>query len=116
MADKTVIKYSVPLPKNTLLNKGRNIGRKMGYRHFMIVYGMFVLGEELQDFIDSAIDDPAFVLVGDPQLSEVGGETNIWNIKVIGNGFGTAPIDAEVTGTGKWVYPNFDASLQPPTG
>ena len=77
--------------------------RLRGYIHMIQVTGMFLSREEIQPFIDEAIneDEGIYAMDGEPDVSEISPETRIYNVKVMGRGFGTSPLlpDLEETGT-----------------
>jgi len=103
---RVVLKYSLPVYRNTPVLSGSNVGRLLGFRHVLQVWGLFLMQEEIQPFIDDAIDEPdVFALKDPPAVSEVSPETGVYSVKVVGEGHGSEPIASEFSGTGTWAQP-----------
>lgn len=83
------------------------MGRLKGYIHVLQVTGMFLNEDEIQDFIDGAINEAEgiYAMDGEPDVSEISPETRIYNVKVKGKGFGTYPLTPDIEETGTVVVP-----------
>ena len=104
---RNTLRYSIPVYTNTATTPGSNVGRLRGYIHILIVTGMFLFEDEIQDFIDEAIDEDegVYAMDGEPEVNEISPETRIYNVRVKGKGFGTSPLTPEIEETGTVVVP-----------
>jgi len=83
------------------------VGRLKGYIHVIQVTGLFLDEDEIQSFIDEAIDEEEgiYAMDGEPEVNEISPETRIYNVKVNGKGFGTYPLTPDIEETGTVVVP-----------
>lgn len=83
------------------------MGRLKGYIHMIQVTGLFLNEDEIQDFIDEAINEEEgiYAMDGEPDVSEISPQTRIYNVRVNGKGFGTSPLTPEIEETGTVIVP-----------